>query len=328
MENLLTSVLHEEIDRHGRISFARFMEIALYFPELGYYRQETHEVFGTHGDFYTAGQLQPVWGELLASFVQRLYRASGDPAEFAVLDLGAGRQDIREALRPWGYRAFDWNTEPLPEKFSGVVIANEFFDALPVHLLRKQKSGWCELMVEVMDDKFVFWEQGEISAPLANYAEHYGSAAEEGQLMEVCLAAVEWMDRIGALLVSGDVLIIDYGYDARELCRYPEGTLVGFKRHAVARDFLSEPGTRDITAQVNFSYLRDLAIGAGMEVLRDSSLAQWAIDVWGEDELSKRWKESDDRWRMLWKHLIFGMGSTFRVLHLRKGNVGGGVATK
>lgn len=328
MENLLISVLQEEIARNRVISFARFMEIALYYPGFGYYRRKADDIFGSGGDFYTAGQLQPVWGELLASFVRRLYRASGDPSDFAALDLGAGRQDLGDALRPWNYRPFDWDTEPLPEKFSGVVIANEFFDALPVHLLGRRKSRWCELMVESMDGKFVFKEQGEISAPLSEYAERYGPDAEEGQLMEVCLAAAEWMDRIGALLGSGDVLIMDYGYDARELCRYPEGTLVGFKRHAVADDFLSEPGRRDITAHVNFSYLRDLAIRAGLEIVGESSLAQWAMNIWGEDELSKRWKESDDRWRMLWKHLVFGMGWAFRVLHLRKENVGREVATK
>jgi SAM-dependent MidA family methyltransferase len=183
-------------------------------------------------------------------------------------------------------------------------------------------------MVNGVDGRFMFAEQGEITAPLSQYAERYGSAVEEGHLIEACLGAAEWMDRIGALLVSGDVLIIDYGYDTRELPRYPEGTLVGFKRHAVASDFLSEPGRRDITAQVNFSYLRDLAIGAGLKVVGESSLAQWAMDIWNEDELTKRLKESDNRWRMLWKHLVFGMGSGFRVLHLRKENVEGEVATK
>lgn len=304
------------------------MEIALYYPELGYYRRETHEVFGIHGDFYTSGQLQPVWGELLASFVQRRCTTANDSGEFAVLDLGAGRQDLREVLRQWNYRPFDWDTEPLPEELSGVVIANEFFDALPVHLLRRRKSGWCELVVESMDGKFGLREQGEISAPLSQYAERYGRDAEQEQLMEVCVEAAEWMDRIWALLGSGDVLIIDYGYDARELCRYPEGTLVGFKRHAVTGDVLSEPGTRDITAQVNFSYLRDLATRAGLEVVGESPLAAWAMNIWDEDELSKRWKEADDRWRMLWKHLMFGMGSAFRVLHLRKGKVEARVATK
>lgn len=328
MENVLRAVIQEEINRYGRIDFARFMEIALYYPELGYYRRETHDVFGIHGDFYTAGQLQPVWGELLARFVQRLYATTDEPEEFAVLDLGAGRQDLRETLGRWNYRAFDWDTEPLPENFSGLVIANEFFDALPVHLLRRTTAGWCELMVAGRDGKFTFAEGEEISTSLSRYVKRYDSNTEERQLIEVCLCAAEWMDRIGALLLSGDVLIIDYGYDARELCRYPEGTLVGFKRHAVGHDFLSDPGTHDITARVNFSYLRELAITAGLEILAESSLAQWVMDIWSEEDLSKRWKEADDHWRMLWKHLVFGMGSTFRVLHLRKGKVEAIVATK
>jgi SAM-dependent MidA family methyltransferase len=326
--NPLAFVIQEEIDRFGHISFARFMELALYHPELGYYRRGSTDVFGVQGDFYTAGQLQPVWGELLSDFVAQAHRTTPETGEYGVLDLGAGRQELRESLRQWRYRAFDWNTEPLPETFSGVVIANEFFDALPVHLLRKRNAGWCEVMVERRDDRFTFADRGKPSAPLLQYARCYGDNAADGQLMEVCLAAAEWMERIGALLRSGDVLIADYGYEAQELPRLAEGTILGFRRHTASADILSEPGTRDITAHVNFSYLRDLAIRAGLDVIGESSLATWAMNVWNEEALTKRWKNADDRWRMQWKHLVFGMGSAFRVLHLRKKNRAEKVATK
>lgn len=326
--NPLTTVIQEEIDRFGHISFARFMELALYHPELGYYRRGSTDVFGMQGDFYTAGQLQPVWGELLSAFVAQVHRTGHEAGEYGVLDLGAGRQELGESLRQWGYRAFDWNTEPLPRLFSGMVIANEFFDALPVHLLRKRNAGWCEVMVEARDGRFSFADLGKPSAPLLRYAERYGAKAEDGQLMEVCLSAAEWMERIGALLQSGDVLIADYGYKAQEIPRLAEGTLLGFKRHIASADILSEPGTRDITAHVNFSYLRDLAIRTGLDVIGESSLAAWAMNIWQEEALTKIWQNADERWRMQWKHLVFGMGSAFRVLHLRKKNPAEKVATK
>ena len=326
--NPLAFVIQEEIDRFGHISFARFMELALYHPEFGYYRRGSTDVFGVQGDFYTAGQLQPVWGELLSEFVAQVHRATGETGEYGVLDLGAGRQELRESLRQWGYRAFDWNTEPLPGTFSGVVIANEFFDALPVHLLRKRNAGWYEVMVERRDGRFSFADLGKPSASLLQYANRYGAKAEDGQLLEVCLSAVEWMERIGALLRSGDVLIADYGYESQELPRLAEGTLLGFRRHIAGADILSEPGTRDITAHVNFSYLRDLAIRAGLDVIGEFSLGAWAINIWNEGALTKRWSNADDRWRMQWKHLVFGMGSAFRVLHLRKKNPAEKVATK
>ncbi len=318
----LTAVIEEEIDRRGSITFARYMELALYYPQLGYYRREKGEVFGTRGDFYTSGQLQPVWGELLSSFVGQLHHASGASAQFGVLDLGAGQQDLRTALDRWNYRAFDWDTGAIPETFSGLVLANEFFDALPVHLVRRREAGWHEVVVKAIDGQFAFAELDEVSPAVLKYAECYGHQIPEGGLLEVCLTAAEWIARIGRLLTSGDVLVIDYGYESRELARFSEGTLLAYRKHAATGDLLSSPGTGDITAHVNFSYLRDLALDAGLEIIGESLLAGWALHVWDEQELGKRWKMADERWRLQWKQLMFGMGPTFSVLHLRKQTYG------
>ena len=294
------------------------MELALYCPELGYYRRGPAEVFGARGDFYTAGQLQPLWGDLLASFVSQLQRASGKDAQFGVLDLGAGRQDLRASFRQWNYRAFDWNTEPLPGVFSGLVLANEFFDAQPVHLLCRRKSGWRELGVEATGDRFTFVDLDEISPSLAAYAQRYGEEVPVDGLLEASPIAGDWIARIDRLLMSGDVLVVDYGYEARELARFPDGTLLAYRRHVAITDLLSAPGTRDITAHVNFSYLQDRALTGELEIAGESSLSEWALGVWDEQELADRWNAGDRRWQLQWKQLIFGMGPTFRVLHLRK----------
>jgi SAM-dependent MidA family methyltransferase len=318
VERPLAAAIQTEIDRSQSISFARFMELALYYPEFGYYRRKAANVFGVRGDFYTAAQLQPVFGELLSDFAAQLNADSQADSSFEVLDLGAGQHDLRRAFSEWSYRAFDWNTSTLPEALSGLVIANEFFDALPVHLLRRRRDGWRELVVQARKGEFVFDERIDVQPALLEYARIYGVLIPEGGLLEVSLSAGEWIERISGLLTSGSVVILDYGYEARELIRLPMGTLVGYRRHAATEGILRNPGQSDITAHVNFTYLRDRALKAGLEIVRESSLQEWALSVWGERELAERWSKADERWRLQWKHLVFGMGSTFRVLHVRR----------
>src|SRR3954453_13969043 len=119
-------LLADEIQRDGPISFRRFMEVALYHPGHGYYRRP-HDPFGKHGDFFTAEQLQPVFGILIAARIRQLFHEMGEPAVFSVVELGAGRGEMRAALCEWTYTAIDLNSGTLPTNFTGVVFCNEFF---------------------------------------------------------------------------------------------------------------------------------------------------------------------------------------------------------
>lgn len=294
------------------------MELALYHPEFGYYRRNPSDVFGLHGDFYTAGQLQPVFGDLLSTFVATLHQTADPQHPFEVLDLGAGQQDLRTALSPWNYRAFDWNTAALPSAIAGVIIANEFFDALPMDLLRKWDDQWRELVVKADGERFVFEEVDTVSPELLEYAQRYGTSVPENGILEINLAAKQWIKKLSTLLTLGSVLIIDYGYEARELVRFPEGTLLGYRKHSTADHPLAKPGEKDLTAHVNFTCLRDCALEAGFQIKSQSSLGSWALSVWDEREFGARWSKADERWRLQWKQLVFGMGDTFRVLHLEK----------
>ena len=162
------------------------MELALYHPEHGYYRVP-REVFGAGGDFYTAEQLQPVFGELLTTFIASVERSHFAKGPFEVLELGAGRGELRSALARWNYRGFDWRGDSLPQSISGLVLANEFFDALPVDLLRRADEGWEELGVVVREGSFSYAGAGPPSARLLAYAEQFGGALPVGGLLEICL---------------------------------------------------------------------------------------------------------------------------------------------
>ena len=102
----LTEVLRDEIRRAGPISFRRFMEAALYDPAHGYYRR-ARDPFGRQGDFYTAEQIQPVFGMLIAARIRSLYQAMGAPPDFTVVELGAGRREMAAAFCEWRYVPVD-----------------------------------------------------------------------------------------------------------------------------------------------------------------------------------------------------------------------------
>jgi SAM-dependent MidA family methyltransferase len=304
-----------EICRLGPISFARFMELALYDPSFGYYRKDPHP-FGRGGDFYTAEQLQPVFGELMESFVTQV--ADGTYSDFSVCEVGSGLGDMSQALARWNYRGCDFDDRPLPSQMHGLVLANEFFDALPVHLLRRREEAWCELRVAAANGRFEFISNPLLSPELAEYAKTYGQSVPAGGLLEVNLGADQWLRAIAGFLRSGYLLVIDYGYQVRELVRFPYGSLMSYRKHQAVEDVLANPGQQDITSHVNLTALTDSALRSGFEFVVSQSFASWVLSIWPEGELSRRWQSADARWRLQWKQLVYGMGESFQILLLRK----------
>jgi SAM-dependent MidA family methyltransferase len=287
------------------------MDLALYHPQHGYYRSADR--FGSGGDFYTAEQLEPVFGQVIAHFVEKLTKEQWWDETFGVLELGAGRAEMAKALARWRYCAVDWNLSPLPSEWRGLIFANEFFDALPMHLLIK-RDGWKELYVN-FDYGALCFSEGELSHPdLKSYVRAYGTDIPEGGLLEACLAVDDWCRCLSTILLEGELLIIDYGYQRRELLRFPQGTVLGYRHHRASASVLSNPGERDITAHVNFDWLRVCAERAGFHFHNSYTLAAWLLSVWTEEELGRRWSEADTRWQLQWKQLLFGLGETFTVM--------------
>ena len=268
------------------------------------------------GDFYTAEQLQPVFGELMESFVAQLAQEAN--SDFSVCELGSGRGEMSHALARWNYQGYDFDRGELPSQMQGLVLANEFFDALPVHLLRRCGPTWCELRVVAANGGFKFTISPQLSTQLVEYAEIYGQLVPDGGLFEVNLAAGHWLASIATFLQSGFLLVIDYGYQVRELPRFPYGSLMSYRKHQAVEDVLADPGSQDITAHVNLTALADSALHSGFEFLVRQSFASWALSIWGEEEFARRWQSADARWRLQWKQLVYGMGDSFHVVLFRK----------
>ncbi len=312
----LTEILRAEIRDSGPIPFSRFMDAALYHPEHGYYRRR-REVFGKHGDFFTASQLQPVFGILIAAGIRALRREMGDPEDFTVVELGAGRGEMAAALSEFRYVPVDLGRGALPKTLRGVVFSNEFFDALPVDAIVMRQGVPRQMLVGWNGERFT-WIEGDLAGDaVQRYLRDFFPPLEEGQIVEVSFDALAWLDRIAASLESGFVFTIDYGYTRAELRRFPRGTLMSYRQHRSDDAVLLDPGGRDITAHVCFPALEEYGAQHGLNVIRRETLARTLLDAGRPDEFAAALAGGQQHAQQL-KTLLFSMGETFITLLQRK----------
>ncbi|MCE9569497.1 MAG: SAM-dependent methyltransferase [Rhodocyclales bacterium] len=332
----------------GWMSFARYMELALYAPGLGYYSGGSRK-FGSEGDFLTAPELTPLYGQALARQVAQVLAASAPlvieagagsgrlaadllqaldalgcaPEHYRILELSGELRARQEAtLRETAPRFADrvqWLDE-LPERFSGCLVGNEVLDAMPTHGLRWDDKDVWENGVGLEDGRLVPAERPATGALLA--------AAKAMPLItphrgEINLAARAWVSELARRLERGAMLLIDYGLPRHELY-HPQrdgGTLRCHYRHRVHDDPLWLPGLSDITSHVDFTAVAEAGFDAGLEVLGYTSQATFLINC-GIGELLGQDSNVDElRSRGAANVLISPneMGELFKVIALGRG---------
>lgn len=299
---------------NGLLTFARFMELALYAPGLGYYSAGSRK-FGEEGDFVTAPEISALFSRCLARQCQSVLKAIGHgdilefgagtgvmasdvllelerldclPGNYFILELSPDlRQRQQETLRRRVPRLFDriqW-LDALPlSGFDGVVLANEVVDAMPVHLLRFEASGVREAYVCHGDHGFA-WQDGPLSTPeLQQCIDGLRQSADDegfcpGYTTEINLAQRGWVASLSGMLAQGVVLIIDYGFPEREYYHAERamGTLMCHYRHHAHGDPLILAGLQDITSHVDFTALASAAVEAGLDVLGYTNQAQFLL---------------------------------------------------
>jgi len=297
-EKLIARIVDEIAAAGGRITFARYMELALYAPGLGYYSGGSRK-FGAAGDFVTAPEISPLFSRCLARQTAEVLRELGGGA---VLEVGAGsgvmaaeilaeleavdalpehydilelsgelRARQRETLAkcvPQLVERVRWlDALPAPG-FRGVVLANELLDALPVHCFEVTADG--------VQERFVGWNgerfEWRLAAPEdAQLAARFFDIAKDlpvGYASELSLAAEGWIASIAAMLEAGVALLVDYGFPRHEYYHPSRtgGTLMCHYRHRAHDDPFVYPGLQDITAHVDFTAIAEAAVDAGLHV--------------------------------------------------------------
>ena len=325
-DEILVERLRHEIRESGPITFARFMDRALYEPDHGYYRRPDPGP-GRRGDFLTAPEAHPIFGAVLGRLVEQAWEALGRPDPFTVTEPGAGTGALAAGLlgglRDLGspllgairYRPIEVEPARLravrerldasglgdtlsPPAFgaggeTGAVIANEVVDALPVHRVVGRPGvtgGLAELLVAVDDaGAFVFRESAPTTPLLAGRLAAEGVTLAEGQVTEICLALDDWLAETTKHLERGVVVLVDYGDEPAALhdpARRPTGTLRAFAAHAVGADPFRHVGRQDLTATVDLAAVRGAAARAGLEPIGETSQAELVATL-GTGELTQ-----------------------------------------
>ena len=327
MEGALLERIRAEIQERGPISFARFMERALTEPELGYYVGAPVRA-GRGGDFITAPEMHGMLGSALARLVTETWERLDRPVPFRYIEYGAGsgalvlsvidqlHRDESPLLEALEIQPIDVNAHRIDElqnsvraralrqtlqivpgdarPVAGVVVANEYLDALPFHIFVGRSAsahGVAERCVGIGDNGALEW----VEVPLGDEAaarvqRRFGAPLVEGQRAEACFAADGWPREAAQRISQGLVVVIDYGREGVELrdaSSRAAGTALAYQGHRATDDLLGDPGGRDLTAHVDLTALRAAATAAGLTPVASTNQAALLAGAGLDDEIER-----------------------------------------
>ena len=295
----LAELLADRIRRFGPLTFADYMRECLYHPIHGYYSKAESQRFA---DYYTSVDVHPIFARLLARQFVEMWESMGRPAEFSLVEAGAGVGrfaaqvlDFCAAKAPAFYEAlryvaversasrreqatihskrhaaaghFTVSAETPAHIATGCFFSNELLDALPVHRVVMDSGTLREIFVGFRDGHFADVLAPVSTCAITEYFAAQGIVLREGQHAEAGLEARDWISEIGRRLGRGYVLTIDYGHPAADLFdeHHMRGTLLAYQNHRASEDFYRAPGEQDLTAHVNFTALECWGKRSGLE---------------------------------------------------------------
>jgi NADH dehydrogenase [ubiquinone] 1 alpha subcomplex assembly factor 7 len=317
--NALENLIRETIAENGPISIETYMTLALAHPVHGYYAAKIP--LGESADFITAPEISQMFGELIGLWFIAVWRAMGEPRPVLLAELGPGRGilmadalraariapdflgaidlnlvEISEVLQRTQRKALNdllvaasWHktAEELPNG-PAIIVANEFFDCLPVRHFICGQDGWHERLVGLDGEGSLCFGLG------ADAEQGLAAAGEPGQVFEAGLAGARLMARLATRIAAqgGALLVIDYGYDTP----LRGETLQGVKRHRFT-DPLRDPGEADLTAHVDFRGLARAAVAAGARAYGPVPQGEWLARLGIYERAAKLRQHADGRQR-------------------------------
>lgn len=341
----------------GWISFADYMQMALYTPGLGYYSGDASK-FGHAGDFVTAPEISPLFAQAVANQLSQVFsQCRSNKGNADILELGAGtgklatgillrlnelqqlpdhyyildvsanlrerqREHLQKSLPQEIFSRVQW-LDTLPETLIGVILGNEVLDAIPVHLVYWKNGQWLERGV-AYDQGFVWQDRPLEDDSLVKHIDT--SQLPDGYLTEVCPAAQGLIASLAAILQFGLILQVDYGFTAREYYhpQRNQGTLMCHFLHQAHAEPFVNPGLQDITAHVDFTAVAEAGLANGLECVGYTSQAQFLMNCGILQLLEEISPEDSARYlpAVAAVHKLLSpaeMGELFKVLAVGKG---------
>ncbi len=301
MSERTADAIRAAIQDHGPITFAEFMDIALYGPD-GYY---THPPIGPDGDFVTSPHVHPVFGELLGKAIRELWAGLGGPTPFSIMEVGAGdgtlARQLMDALQdlPIDYLAIDRGsgarlalsqiegirtTASMPSDLRpNLLLAHELLDNLAFRRVRGTDNGIEEIRISAEFDRFI-----EVGAPVDEELIRLAPATlDQGEEAVVCVGAIAFVERVAPMLTHGYALFVDYGAETGT-----GGLAHGYRSQQLIEDILADPGSTDITAGVDFGAISRVAearrLTAFPTVTQHDALMSLGFQDWIHSELKSQ----------------------------------------
>ena len=350
----LTEIIRSEIVAGGPMPFRRFMELALYHPEFGYYASG-HARIGRGGDFFTNVSVGPLFGRLLARQIAEMWSVLGAPGDFTIIEQGAASGDLAadvlgglRGMFPECHEAVRYRiVEPFAKlearqrerlgAFAGKVqwsraleeirveacvhFSNELPDAFPVHVVNRTGGEWRERVVIEKDGRFVFADGPPPSGELREACARIPGPLPEGYVTEVNLAACAWIREVAAVMQRGFVLAVDYGFPRLQYYSPDRiaGTLSAYANHRREPDPLARPGEIDLTAHVEFDGLIEAATAAGLRLEGFTDQHHFTVGL-GAEHFADGANAAERRAYQTLMHPQF-MGTAFMAAAFSKGTV-------
>ncbi len=352
----LLPILISTIRERGPLTFAEFMELALYHPEHGYYATAARRS-GRGGDFYTSADVGPLFGELLAVQLDEMWQIVRDAGarRFDLVEAGAGNgrlaRDLLDAaaarhpalyahvrlrllersgaargqqptvLGPHAHLLDTSQDDRGP--FTGVLLANELLDALPVHVVTMTAGGLREVRVAEREGAIVE-TIGLPDAAVLDYLSRMNATLDSGARAEAGLEAERWVRAAARALALGFLLLVDYGHEASELFSptHARGTVMAYRAHAASDTGLyARPGEQDLTAHVNLTAVRRAAESAGLHTVGIVDQTYFLLNLGIADRLEAGAGRAALTRRLAARTLLMpgGLGSTMKVMVFARG---------
>ena len=320
------------------------MNAALYDPAGGYYTRPDLTRWGREGDYRTSPERSRLFAATFARYFAKLYDELEAPAEWTIVEAGAGRGDFGagvlrtlEEQFPHVFGATRYvsvETNEELEKLSpidcGIFFSNELLDAFPVHPVMQEEARLAELYVDVDGDGKFVWSKGPLSTPrLEEFCWEYSVELENNQIIEINLAIDSWLERVAEKLKAGYLITVDYGAESCDLydaSLRPQGTLRGFSRHSFVDDVLAEPGDYDITSTVNWTQVQTAGARLGFRSIEFTPQDRFLLNAGLLEELQREMSKLTSAADKLSlsagaREMILpgGMASSFQVLVQKRG---------
>ncbi len=345
--NELKNKIHQVIQEKDKITFAEFMDMALYYPRLGYYQKENP--FGEHGSFYTSVNASSSFGRSIALGFLQVFRST--EIDYNICEMGAGSGmlakdilDFYQSEAPEIYEEIkyiiieksnylierqkeiltdhlekgkiSWLNFSEFKNFNGIFFSNELVDAFPVHRIINIGGEYKELFVIEHNGKFEFYPDTFSTDKLQEYINNMEIRLDDKQIADINLYATDWIKKLGEKINKGFVFTIDYGFEAKQLFSSfrMDGTVTCYFKHTQNNDFFERIGFQDITAFVDFSALKFYGKENNLNTV--SFIPQWLFLI-QSGILQEMEKAETDLQRSSIRSLIIpegGFGTNFHVL--------------